>query len=113
MLNPLVQKLERRLVLSNTDNMILKRVSAKGRMVGPRVDLISEGDVPDHRDEEGVDCATLQAAVRKAKKLLPEVAADEVPKDGERQAITVLVTDEDGRAVYMAALTYTGAWLIR
>jgi hypothetical protein len=65
------------------------------------------------RDEEGVDCADLQAAVREAKKMLPEIAADEVPKDGERQAITVLVTDDDGRAIYMAALTYTGAWLIR
>ncbi len=65
------------------------------------------------RDDEGVLCADLQRAVFEAKKLLPQIAADEVPKDGERQAITVLVTDEDGRAVYMAALSYTGTWLIR
>ncbi|MFK5600590.1 DUF6894 family protein [Methylobacterium sp. HMF5984] len=65
------------------------------------------------RDEEGVLCADLQAAVLEAKKLLPAIAADEVPKDGERQAMTVLVTDEDGKAVYMAALAYTGAWLLR
>ena len=65
------------------------------------------------RDEEGLDCADLQAAVREAKKLLPEIAANEVPQDGERQAITVLVTDADGKAIYMAALTYTGAWLTR
>lgn len=70
-------------------------------------------DGRNERDEEGVMCADLQAAVREAKKLLPKIAADEVPKDGERQAITVLVTDEDGRAVYMAALTYTGSWLTR
>ncbi|TXN14465.1 hypothetical protein FV219_03570 [Methylobacterium sp. WL122] len=70
-------------------------------------------DGRNQRDEEGVLCADLQAAVLEAKKLLPAIAADEVPKDGERQAMTVLVTDEDGRAIYMAALAYTGAWLIR
>lgn len=70
-------------------------------------------DGRNERDEEGVHCADLQAAVLEAKRLLPAVAADEVPKDGERQAITVLVTDEDGQAVYLAALAYTGTWLIR
>ena len=65
------------------------------------------------RDEEGVLCADLQAAVLEAKKLLPAIAADEVSKDGEHQAMTVLVTDEDGKAVYMAALAYTGMWLLR
>ncbi|MET0531385.1 MAG: hypothetical protein ABW003_24140 [Microvirga sp.] len=70
-------------------------------------------DGRNHRDDEGVLCADLQAAVLEAKKLLPAIAADEVPRDGERQAMTVLVTDEDGRAVYMAALAYTGTWLLR
>ncbi|MCC0807975.1 hypothetical protein FPV16_17460 [Methylobacterium sp. W2] len=70
-------------------------------------------DGRNERDEEGVLCADLQAAVLEAKTLLPAVAADEVPKDGERQALTVLVTDEDGKAVYLAALVYTGTWLIR
>ena len=65
------------------------------------------------RDEDGVECADLLAAVKHAKHLLPEIAADEVPKDGERQAITVLVADEDGKPVYLAAVTYTGSWLIR
>lgn len=65
------------------------------------------------RDEVGVECADLQAAVLTAKEALPSIAADEVPKDGERQAITVLVSDEEGHAVYLAALTYTGTWLLR
>ena len=65
------------------------------------------------RDEEGHDCADLQAAVLQAKQTLPEIAVAEVPKDGERQAITVLVTDENGQAIYLAALTYTGTWLSR
>ena len=48
------------------------------------------------RDEEGFECADLQAAAQHAKQVLPAIAADEVPKDGERQAFTVLVTDEEG-----------------
>jgi len=70
-------------------------------------------DGRNERDEDGFECADLQAAVLHAKQSLPEIAADEVPKDGERQALTVLVTDEEGRAVYLAALTYTGTWLSR
>ena len=70
-------------------------------------------DGRNERDEEGFECADLQAAVRHAKQALPEIAADEVPRDGERQALTVLITDESGQAVYLAALTFTGAWLAR
>ena len=40
-------------------------------------------------------------------------ATHEVPKDGERQTITVLVTDEDGHPVYSAALCFVGTWLLR
>lgn len=65
------------------------------------------------RDEEGVDCTDIHEAIRHAKSALPEIAAEEVPKDGERQAITVLVTDENGQAVYLAALTFTGTLLAR
>lgn len=64
-------------------------------------------------DEDGTECADLQMAVREAKKLLPAIALDEVPQDGERHALTVLVTDEDGHPVYSGALSYVGSWLIR
>ena len=67
-------------------------------------------------DEDGVECADLQADVVQAKQALPEIAATEVPKDGERQAITLVtlvVRDHEGHAVYLAALTYTGTWLSR
>jgi hypothetical protein len=70
-------------------------------------------DGTNQRDDDGIVCSDPQAAVREAKKILPEIAANEVPRDGERQAITVLVTDEHGQAVYMAVLSYTGTWLIR
>lgn len=68
-------------------------------------------DGRNERDEDGFECADIQAAVLHAKQALPEIAADEVPKDGERQAITVLVRDENRHAVYLAAMTYTGMWL--
>ncbi|TXN80288.1 hypothetical protein [Methylobacterium sp. WL8] len=65
------------------------------------------------RDDVGTECADLQAAALEAKRLLPAIAADEIPKDGERQIITVLVTDEEGHAVYSAALAFIGTWLLR
>ncbi|MGU3416996.1 DUF6894 family protein [Methylobacterium sp. D54C] len=68
-------------------------------------------DGRNERDEMGFDCADLQSAVRHAKQALPEIAADEVPRDGERQALTVLIRDEDGRALYLGALAFTGTWL--
>ena len=65
------------------------------------------------RDDEGTVCADVQAAALEAKLLLPEIARHEVPKDGERQTITVLVTDEEGHPVYSAALCFVGTWLLR
>ncbi|PXW51407.1 hypothetical protein [Methylobacterium sp. B4] len=70
-------------------------------------------DGRNERDDEGLVFADVQAAALEAKRLLPEIARDEVPKDGERQAITVLVTDEEGCPVYSAALCFVGTWLQR
>ncbi|MGE8130616.1 DUF6894 family protein [Methylobacterium sp. NPDC080182] len=69
-------------------------------------------DGRNERDEVGFECADLQAAVRHAKQALPEIAADEVPRDGERHALTVLIRDENGQAVYLGALAFTGTWLL-
>ena len=65
------------------------------------------------RDDDGEDFAGPEEAARHAKKILPQIVAHEVPKDGEHQAFSVLVTDEDGHPIYSAAVTYTGTWLIR
>lgn len=65
------------------------------------------------RDNEGTELANDQAAARYVKKLLPEIAAEEVPADGEHHTLTVLVTDENGRPVYSAAISYAGIWLTR
>ncbi|WP_404810482.1 DUF6894 family protein [Methylobacterium flocculans] len=65
------------------------------------------------RDDDGVDLADIQTAAKQAKRLIPQIAMREIPNDGERQVITVLVTDEDGHPVYSAAMTFVGLWLIR
>ena len=65
------------------------------------------------RDDVGTHCEDVQAAALEAKRLLPAIAVNEIPTDGERQTITVVVTDEDGYAVYSAALAFVGTWLLR
>jgi hypothetical protein len=64
-------------------------------------------------DETGTECATLEEARQKAKRLLPDLARDEAAGEGDRHTYTVLVTDEDHRPVYSATLSFTGLWLIR
>jgi CRP-like cAMP-binding protein len=45
--NPLIRKLDAFVALSEADRAILERISANPRLVGPRTDLICEGDTPD------------------------------------------------------------------
>ena len=42
---------------------------------------------------------------------LPAIAKDQVPKDGNEQASTVLVLNERNFTVYTATLTFAGLWL--
>lgn len=65
------------------------------------------------RDYEGTGYPGPHEAAQHAKRLLPEIAVHEVPANGEHQALTVLVTDDEGHPVYSAALTYIGIWLLR
>jgi hypothetical protein len=65
------------------------------------------------RDDTGTECADLDEARQMAIQTLPDVAREEIPHDGDRRTFTVLVTDENGRPVYSATLTYTGLWLTR
>ncbi len=64
-------------------------------------------------DETGVECDTLDEVRLLAITALPDVAREQIPKDGDRRTFTVLVTGEDGRAVYTATLNFTGQWLSR
>ena len=45
--NPFIRKLEGFVTLSDADRAILERISTHTRLLGPRVDLIREGDKPD------------------------------------------------------------------
>lgn len=65
------------------------------------------------RDEDGTECPDLATVRREVTRTLPRLAADMIHADGDQRTFTALVTDEDGKAVYAASLTYTGHWLLR
>lgn len=65
------------------------------------------------RDGAGAECADIEQAIQEAKRTLPAMALDQIPRDGDHHTVTVLVTDEDGRPVYTATLAYTGLLLSR
>lgn len=62
-------------------------------------------------DLEGQELPDEGAARLEAMRALPEIARDAIPKDGDKQGYTVLVTDEDGRSIYSGSLSYAGVWL--
>lgn len=62
-------------------------------------------------DDRGIECSTPTQVRIEAMKVLPSIAREEIPRDGDRQAFTVLVKDEAGKPVYSATLTFAGLWL--
>ncbi|MCO6050624.1 hypothetical protein NGM99_12605 [Mesorhizobium sp. RP14(2022)] len=62
-------------------------------------------------DDHGHDCVSHEEVRLEAMRVLPSIAREEIPKDGDRQAFTVLVKDEAGAPVYSATLTFAGLWL--
>jgi uncharacterized protein DUF6894 len=74
-------------------------------------DVHTDHDV--ERDEIGTEVDSLENVRQAAQKLLPEVGYYEIPNDGDRRSLAVLVTDEDGHPVYSATLNYAGLWLLR
>lgn len=62
-------------------------------------------------DMEGQELSDDAAVRREAMRALPEIARDAIPKDGDKQGYNVVVTDESGRSVYSATLSYAGFWL--
>jgi hypothetical protein len=66
-----------------------------------------------YRDDIGTELSDLMKVRKEAMQLLPNLARDDVPEDGDHRIFTVLVTDEDGRATYSGTLSYTGLWLLR
>jgi hypothetical protein len=60
------------------------------------------------RDTVGTECATLEEACQHAREVLPEIAAHEMPRGGNRQAYTLLVRNVQGQSVYSAVLSFVG-----
>ncbi|MGU3668434.1 DUF6894 family protein [Methylobacterium sp. A49B] len=65
------------------------------------------------RDDTGTECLDLDTVRQHAMRVLPDIAREDIPKDGDRRTFTVLVTDDDGHSVYSATLNFTGQWLLR
>ena len=73
-------------------------------------DIVDGGSQP---DDMGTECADLDAVRKAAMRILPDIAREDIPKDGDRRAYTVVARDADGHAVYTATLTFSGLWLRR
>ena len=65
------------------------------------------------KDEDGVELPTFEAARKEAQTILPAIAYDTIPQNGDHKSFVVLVTDDDGQPVYSATLSYNGVWLMR
>jgi hypothetical protein len=63
------------------------------------------------RDAVGSEWGCDDQIRREAMRTLPAIARDMIPKDGDRQAFTVLVRDENNLTVYTATLTFAGLWM--
>lgn len=63
------------------------------------------------RDEEGFDCANIDAAREKVMASLPDVAELIISNDRDNQTVTVLVHDEAGGRIDSGTLTSAGLML--
>ena len=72
-------------------------------------DIHSRGQLA--RDGDGTECDSLEVVRAEAMQTLPDIARDVITIDGDRQAFTVLVRDENDATVYTATLTFAGAWV--
>ncbi|AWN42375.1 DUF6894 family protein [Methylobacterium durans] len=64
-------------------------------------------------DDTGTELAGPDESYAKARSLLPDIAREEIPRNGDHRTFTVLVKDENGQPVYSATLTYAGIRLQR
>lgn len=63
------------------------------------------------RDADGGEFHGFSDIRREAMLALPEIAKDKIPKDGDKQAYTVVVRDENNITVYTGILTFAGLWM--
>ncbi|UHC20005.1 hypothetical protein LRS73_34095 (plasmid) [Methylobacterium currus] len=65
------------------------------------------------RDDIGTECRDPDVVRAEAMTALPAIARDVIPKDGDRQALTVLVRNTRNMTVFTATLTFASIWLER
>lgn len=65
------------------------------------------------KDALGTDFETLDEARAAAVRFLPDVVKEGLSEDDDQRSFAVLVTDESGRPVYSATLSFTGLRLQR
>ncbi|GJD66946.1 DUF6894 family protein [Methylobacterium frigidaeris] len=63
------------------------------------------------RDDVGTECSSSDAVRAEAMSALPAIARDVIPKDGDRQALTVIVRNARNLTVYTATMTFASIWL--
>lgn len=68
---------------------------------------IHDGEL--QRDEEGLECANVEAARERVMASLPDVAELITSGDRDSQAVTVMVRDETGDRIYTGTLTFAGS----
>jgi hypothetical protein len=83
------------------------------RTLMPRYFFDVHDDDQISRDVTGFEFDDLAAACLQAKQLLPAIALDEVPKDGDRKIYAVVMSDEARIPIYSATLTFAGMMLRR
>jgi hypothetical protein len=59
-------------------------------------------------DDAGLECANFDEVRREARRVLPEIAKEVLPEDGDHHTITVRVRDEQHETVYTATLAFNG-----
>ena len=71
----------------------------------------TDGDIV--RDDTGTEFGSLDDVRKAAQQLLPAVGYEEIPNDGDRRTLAVVVEDEEEQPIYSATLSYAGLWLTR
>ncbi|WP_279356178.1 DUF6894 family protein [Methylobacterium indicum] len=63
------------------------------------------------RDDFGIECRDPDAIRAEAVTALPAIARDAIPKNGDWQAVTVIVRNASNLTVFTATLTLASIWL--
>ena len=77
----------------------------------PRYFIDTDDDVLAVRDQTGQDFPDRWAARDAAHRVLPDMVRQTVP-DGERRTFSARVRDETGTVLYVATLSFVGAWTV-